>query len=108
MFRSPPIRWLRSSLAETDASGRVSGFNRSSEYYSCRLQRSELSLLNASAFVDVFWQVSSSALADRPAPHRRWRPTLLVAWGHSLGEPLIGQPLAGRPVNETIKPRQSM
>src|ERR1700735_1764512 len=44
----------------------------------------------------AFWQVSILVLADKPAPRRRLHPSLWVVWVHSLCEPLICQPLAGR------------
>jgi hypothetical protein len=48
------------------------------------------------------------ALDDRPAPHLRWRLTLLVVWGSSLDQPFIGEPLASHAINEAIKPHKGM
>jgi hypothetical protein len=56
----------------------------------------------------VSFPASSSASADKRAPHRQWHLTLLVAWGHSLRESLVCQPLADSAVNEAIKSHKRM
>src|SRR6267143_245702 len=65
-------------------------------------------LSGVSAFVAFFWLVSSLALADRLAPHRRWHLVLWAVWWCSLREPLVRQSLAGNTIHEAIKPRQRM
>ena len=82
-------------------------FNR---YYSedvCA-RRTPDQILYASASVAAFWLVSFSALADRRALRRQWRPVLLAVSVLSLDQRLVGQPLASNAVHETVEARQGV
>jgi len=57
----------------------------------------------------VSFPALTSVLADIRERHRQWRLALLAVFDvHSLGEPFVGEALAGDAVNEAIEPRQRM
>jgi hypothetical protein len=81
-------------------------FSRFSEEFCCQLRL--VQLLNASAFYVVFSPASTSALADRRAPHQQSHLILLAVSALSLDQRLISEPLTSNAIHKAIQPYQGV
>jgi hypothetical protein len=63
----------------------------------------------SSGDVDAFWQDYSAVWADISGPYRQWSLAPLgLSLARSMDQLVIGQSFPSRPINEAIKPGQSV